>query len=441
MARRLRVLATAGAATVVAVILAGCVTIGSQTVNQPNGVGPVQIKTVIDICQINLGTPPPACTADTDAGQLLLGYRVPNGTTTPESFVGSTPTQSVTFARSTSYTNQLEALLPSGPGEQWLGYIANPVFAPAGDHTLMTVSPQFVPPSADPTTFTYRSVVGARHLDGTHLVGAAVNCDGNAFAGSATTLTQCITDPASAGVVNTDQSIQTNEVQASAGSPPSVYPGDTASVPFDLKLLGPASSVATFALSATTNLAGATASPGAANQALNPGDNAQSVKVPVPLNAAAGTYSAGLTALNGAQSRSATGSFNVLALPNAPLPAFKGKTVTVSKGSASFGLVCAGGSGVIDPCNGTLDVVSSKPVAAKKAKKKVLKFGSGKFNLAIGSSGKVKIKLTKKGLAYLKKHGKAKVTLTITALNRAGAKNVLKTSGTLKNAKKKHKKK
>jgi len=52
MARRLRVLATAGAATVVAVILAGCVTIGSQTVNQPNGVGPVQISTVIDICQI-----------------------------------------------------------------------------------------------------------------------------------------------------------------------------------------------------------------------------------------------------------------------------------------------------------------------------------------------------------------------------------------------------
>lgn len=441
MARRLRVLATVGAATVVAVILAGCVTIGSQTVNQPNGVGPLQIKSVLDVCNINLGTPPPACTADTDAGQLLLGYRVPNGTTTPDSFVGSTPTQSVTFSRSTSYTNQLESLLPSGPGEQWFGYIANPVFAPAGDHTLMTVSPQFAPPSADPTTFTYRTVVGARHLDGTHLVGAVVNCDGNAFAGSATTLTQCITDPASAGVVNTDQTVQTNEVQASAGSPPSVYPGDTASVPFDLKLLGPASPLASFALSATTGLAGATASPGAASQTLSPGDNAQSVNVPVPVSAAPGNYPATLSAVNGPQLRSASGSFTVLALPSAPLPTFKSRTVTASKGSAAFGIICAAGNGAIDPCNGTLDVVSSKPVAAKRAKKKVLKFGSGRFNLAIGSSGKVKIRLTKKGLAYLKKHGKAKVTLTITDLNRAGAKNVLKTSGTLKNAKKKHKKK
>jgi hypothetical protein len=440
MSRRLRVLATVCAAAVVAVILAGCVTINSQSVNQPNGVGPVQISTVIDICNVNLGTPPPKCSADTDAGQLLLGYRLPNGTTTPESFVGSTSTQSVTFARSTSYRNQLESLLPSGPGEQWFGYIANPVFAPEGDDTLMTASPQFVPPSADPTTFTYRTVLGARHLDGTHLVGDAVNCNGNAFTGSATTQTQCINDPASAGVVNTDQSLQTNEVQLSAGSPPSVYPGDTASVPFDLKLLGPASPLAAFALSATTGLAGATASPGAANQALNPGDNAQSVKVPVPLNAAPGGYGAVLTALNGPQSRSATGSFTVLALPKAPLPTFKSKTATLSKSNASFGLICAGGNGVIDPCNGTLDVFSAKPVAAK-AKKKTLKFGSGKFNIAVGSSGKVKIKLSKKGLAYLKKHGKAKVSLVVTDVNRAGSTNVAKSSGTLKNAKKKHRRK
>jgi hypothetical protein len=440
MARRLRVLATVAAATVVAVILAGCVTIGSQTVNQPNGVGPVQISTVIDICNINLGTPPPACTTPTDAGQLLLAYRLPNGTGTPNSFPGTTGTQSITFARSATLASQLEALLPSGPGEQWFGYIADPVFAPQGDHTLLTASPQFTPPSADPTTFTYRTVVGARNIDSTHHVGDPVDCDGNAFAPSSAQQTQCITDPASAGVVNTDQSVQTNEVQVSAGTPPTVYPGDTAKVPFDLKLLGPASPLASFALSAATGLGGATASPGAATQALNPGDNAQSVNVPVPVSAAPGSYAATLTALNGPQSRSANGSFTVLALPKAPLPTFKSKTATVSKSSAAFGLVCAAG-GAIDPCNGTLAVFSSKPVAAKKAKKKVLKFGSGKFNLAIGSSGKVKVKLTKKGLAYLKKHGKAKVTLTITDLNRAGAKNVLKTSGTLKNAKKKHKKK
>jgi hypothetical protein len=353
---------------VVAVVLAGCVTIGSPTVNQPNGIGPVQISAVIDICNVNLGTPPPACSADTDAGQLLLGYRLPNGTTTPDSFPGTTPTQSVTFARSTSYTSQLEALLPSGPGEQWFGYIANPVFAPAGGHTLMSASPQFTPPTADPTTFTYRTVVGARHLDGTHLVGNSVNCDGNAFAGSPATLTQCITDPGTAGGVNSDQQLQTNELQLSAGAPPSVYPGDTASVPFGLKLLGPASPLASFALSATTGLAGASAAPGAANQALNPGDNAQSVAVPVPLTAVPGSYPVTLNAANGPQLRSAAGSLTVLKLPSAPLPTFTSKSVTLSRtGSATYKLICAGGSGVVDPCKGTLSVVSSKALAAKKS--------------------------------------------------------------------------
>jgi hypothetical protein len=439
MSRRLRFVAVAGLAVLAAVFLAGCVTIGSQTVNQPNGIGPVQISTVIDICNVNLGTPPPDCTADSEAGQLLLGYRVPNGTTTPESFPGSTGTQGVTFSRSTSYTSQLEALLPSGPSEEWFGYIANPVFAPAGNHTLLTVNPQFTPPNPDPTTFSYRTVVGARHLDSTHHVGDVVDCDGNAFAGSLSTLTQCITDPPSAGQVNTDQQLQTNELQLSAGSPPSVYPGDTATVPFDLKLLGPASPLASFALSAATALPGGSAAPGAANQALSPGDNAQSVKVPVPLNASPGSYGVTLTAANGPQSRSAAGSFNVLAVPVAPLPSFKSKSVTVSKGSVSFGLICAGGAGAIDPCNGTLTVASAKPVIAKK-KKATLKFGSAKFNLPVGASGKVKVKLTRKALAYLKKHGKAKVSLTIADVNRAGAANVTKTTGTIKNAKKKRKK-
>lgn len=439
MSRRLRVPVVGGIVTLVALFLSGCVTIQSQTVNQPNGVGPVQISTVIDICNPNIGTPPPKCTVPTDAGQLLLAYRVPNGTTTPDSFPGTTPTQSITFSRSSSLTSQLESLLPSGPGEKWNGYIASPVFAPAGDDTLMTVNPTFTPPNPDPTTFTYRTVVGAREVDGSHLSTAAVDCGADALGVNTSAQTQCISSPGSTGTVNSDQHLDTNELQLSAGSPPSVYPGDTASVPFDLKLLGPASPLASFALGAATGLSGASATPGAANQALAPGDNAQSVNVPVPLSAAAGSYPVTLTAVNGPQSRSASGSMTVLALPAAPLPSFKSKTVTASGSSATYSLICAGGSGVIDPCNGTVSVSSSKAVAAK-AKKKVLKFGSGKFNIAVGKSGKAKIKLTKKGLAYLNKHGKAKVTITVTDLNRAGAAHTTKTHGTLKKAKKKHKK-
>jgi hypothetical protein len=438
MSRRLRVVATAGLTALVVLVLSGCVSIKSQTVNQPNGVGPVQISTVIDICNPNLGTPPPTCTASSNAGQLLLAYRLPNNTTTPASFLGTTGTQSVTFSRSSSLASQLESLFPTGPGEKWFGYIAVPVFAPAGNDTLLTVSPQFTPPSADPTTFTYRTVVGARNIDDTHPFTDPVDCNGNAFNPDAGTQTQCITDPTTAGAVNTDQSLGTNEVQAIAGSPPSVYPGDTATVPFDLKLLGPASPLASFALSATTGLAGAAPSPGAASAALSPGDNAQTVSVPVPASAAAGSYPVTLNAANGPQLRSATGSLTVLALPAAPLPSFKSKTATLSGKTATFNLICAGGSGVIDPCDGTLSIESSKAVAAKKKSK--IKFGSRKFNIAVGKSGKVKVTISKKGRAYLKKHGKAKVTITITDLNRAGAAHTTKTSGTLKNAKKKHKK-
>jgi hypothetical protein len=435
MSRRLRVLATLGTAAVIAVVLAGCVSIGSQAVNQPNGIGPVQISTVIDVCNVNLGTPPPDCTAPSDAGQLLLAYRLPNGTGTPNSFPGTTGTQGVTFVRSSSLTSQLESLLPSGPSEQWFGYIADPVFAPAGNHTLLTVNPQFTPASPNPTTFTYRTVVGARNIDSTHHAADAVDCGPNPLTSDSSTQTWCITDPASAPTVNSDEQIQTNELQLSAGSPPSVYPGDTATVPFDLKLLGPASPLASFALGSTTVLPGATPTPGAANQALSPGDNAQSVKVPVPTNASPGSYGVTLTAVNGPQSRSATGSFNVLALPAAPLPTFKSKSATVSKGKAGFGLICAGGSGVIDPCNGTLNIISAKPVAAKK--KTVLKFGSAKFNIPVGGSATVKVKISRKALAYLKKHGKAKVSLIVTDLNRAGASSNSKVNGTLKIKKKK----
>lgn len=439
MSRRLRVLAAGGLVTLAAVVLSGCVTISSQTANQPNGIGPVQISTVLDICNPNIGTPPPKCTVPSDAGQLLLAYRVPNGTTTPDSFPGVTPTQSVTFARSSSLVSQLESLIPSGPGEKWVGYIADPVFAPQGDDTLMTLTPTFVPPNPDPTTFTYRTVVGAREVDGSHLSTAAVDCGADALGVNSSAQTQCISNPGSLSTVNSDEQVQTNDLQLLAGSPPSVYPGDTASVPFDLKLLGPASPLASFALGAATGLSGATATPGAANQALSPGDNAQAVSVPVPVNAAAGSYPVSLTAVNGPQSRSSTGSVTVLALPAAPLPTFKSRTVTASGSGATYNLICAGGSGVVDPCNGTISVSSSKAVAAK-AKKKVLKFGSGSFNIAVGQSGKAKVKLTKKGLAYLKKHGKAKVTITITDKNRAGAAHTTHASGTLKKAKKHRKK-
>jgi hypothetical protein len=70
----------------------------------------------------------------------------------------------------------------------------------------------------------------------------------------------------------------------------------------------------------------------------------------------------------------------------------------------------------------------------------VIKFGSAKFNIPVGGSSKVKVKISKQGRAYLRRHGKAKVTLTITDLNRAGAANSTRTSGTLKNAKKKKRK-
>jgi hypothetical protein len=154
----------------------------------------------------------------------------------------------------------------------------------------------------------------------------------------------------------------------------------------------------------------------------------------VPLNAPPGTYPAVLTAaLANGQSRQGTGSFKVLALPAAPIPGLASKTIKVSKGKALVKLRCVG-AGLIDPCAGTLSLASAKKLTV--ARKRTVKFGKAKFNIAIGKTGTVKVKLPKRSRSLLAQRKKLAIKLIFKDVNRAGASTSKTLRGTLKAGKK-----
>jgi hypothetical protein len=224
-----------------------------------------------------------------------------------------------------------------------------------------------------------------------------------------------------------------------------VHAGDTATVPFDAKLIGAALPGGTsFPLSAGSPLAGGTAAPGVAAFTPAPGDNAESATLKVPASTPAGDYPVTLTATSGGTTRSATGTVHVLAVPGLVIT-FSPHSLKVSKsGVASLPISCPSAS--IDPCAGsvTLNTVGKVLIAKRhKARKRALKLGSGKFTLAPGARGTVKIKLSSTGRKALARTGKLSAKATFVMVNRAGTKSTTIKRVTLHGpkARKHHKKK
>jgi hypothetical protein len=438
---------------VAALVIAGCESprLDTQTAQQQDLIGPLQITTPIESCSNDSPVDNTGCFSEASE-QLLVGYRVPVGAVAPDLVHGSGASDTVptTFHLSPSYASELQRLVPAATGEQWVGYISDQFDLPptTTDPDRITLAPGFeVPSSLGGNPFSYGTVVGLRNnvtvTDATReVVCNATDLTSASLDGSTT----CVTDPVNLTTLNTDTSTDpTRVLQFSAGPAPTVHAGDTATVPFDAKLIGAALPGGTsFPLSASSPLAGGTAAPGAAAFTPAPGDNAESATLKVPASSPAGDYPVTLTATSGGTTRSATGTVHVLAVPGLVIT-FSPHSLKVSKsGVATLPISCPSTS--IDPCAGsvTLNTVGKVLIAKRhKARKRALKLGSGKFTLAPGASGTVKIKLSSTGRKALARTGKLSAKATFVMVNRAGTKSTTVKRVTLHGpkARKHHKKK
>lgn len=431
---------------VLIVVLSGCesFTVTGTTAQQQDVVGPVRIASAIEGCDNNDPNPSDVSDCTSESGfQLLSGYRVPAGTAAPESFDSSGIVTS-TFHKSSSYTSELERLAPAPAGEEWVGYLSDTLNVPsldAGPQKISAGPDMGLPSGFTGAAFNFAVVTGLRTLSPVSATDPVACNASSLFATSSDSSTQCAFNPNTLDAVNTDSSTDVSNLLLSAGTAPSVHPGDTATVPFVAKLTGVASG-ASFALGGSSPLAGATVTPASPTLSAAPGDNATTAAVKVPANAAPGDYPVTLTATHGTATRQATGSVHVLALPS--LIITLGKTsLTVSKGgTVSLPVSCPSTS--LDPCNGTVSLVTAgKVLVAKKhkARKRTLKLGSGKFSVPAGKTGTVKIKLSAAGRKALARTGKLRANATFTLTNRAGVSNKTVKHLTLKRAKarKKHK--
>jgi hypothetical protein len=264
-----------------------------------------------NVQEVDNGCHPPTsgCFADGDdnsspvSGQLLVAFRVPDGVTAPPSFLSDT--QDTTFNFSQSYTDGMTAMFTKVAGEHWVGYVSgfktvDPPNVPA-DRSFSLHAEFGLPAAPDGGPFAgplkYRMAVGLRNLDDSTQSGDPVACDG-----SGTHLTFCADTPANTPpTFPADLTKNVSDFGVLAGSHATAGQGGTATVSFPLKYVdGGGLGAKDLALTASTTLPGASATPGATTIHMAPGaTNAMNVTVTVPDAAPLGDYKVTLTAANG----------------------------------------------------------------------------------------------------------------------------------------------
>ena len=328
--------------------LSGCLVINSLSVSQLNTVGTVRIMLQACFSQSSgscTDTGNSASTVNGSSEQPMIGFRVPSGTTPPSSF-STTAGESLTFNESLDYEQKLQTLDPAPAGEYWAGYMAaTAVTATDGNNQFLTVAPEFTlrsgsdgSPFAGP--FLYRPVVGARIVSSSLLISRALDCGTSLFAPNAAAPngdTICIDSPSQAATA-TDLSLATRDLGVLASATVTAKTGSTAQVPFTVKYAGTSTASANFALSATTDLPGATAIPSQGSLLpASDSSNPVNVSVQVPADAFPGTYDVTLSAkLSNGQVRTNTGEFEV---KDATKPTV---TITLVKGQKTGTLLARG---------------------------------------------------------------------------------------------------
>lgn len=296
-----------------ATAMTGCVVIQSQSGQQLNTIGdPIQLTTTACFsgqtgCP-DLGNSGQAATR---GFQILLGYRIPAAADAPQS-ITTVAGQPLTFNSDPSYASELERLAPTGPNQQWVGYrTANIASTPSSP--TFTVSPTFDRPEPENGAplgpFDYRVVTGARQTP-------SPNPDVPVACGSSLTDTSnasiCVDSPQVSDVATNLEQPNRDLGVLDDSVPVQVNQGDVARLPFLLAYFGDGANAPTFTLSASTDVAGTSATLGAPTITPNAGPNRVNVGVSVPLNTAPGDYDVTLTAsLPNGQTRSSTHELHV----------------------------------------------------------------------------------------------------------------------------------
>jgi hypothetical protein len=222
-------------------------------------------------------------------GQVLVAYRIPEGSAAPASITDDGSARH--FTREDSYADYMEANYPEA-GMRWAGYVSEVYSTGAGAQQAMTLSPKFpLPDPGEPFAgpFRYLVVGGYRTLlepgeDGS----APVDCRD-----SETTSCTSTGEPAA------DALHPTRDLAVLPGSSelPAIEAGSAGDVPFDLQLVGAGGEGVRFDLAASSELAGAQVTLG--DDSLSPGSDSHSavpVRVSVPAGTPPGRYEVSLTA-------------------------------------------------------------------------------------------------------------------------------------------------
>src|SRR3954447_639666 len=140
--RPLRPRRVVGVAIVVggAIAFSGCVSIKEERVLQPRSPGVVTLRTVVcasdhnqnhystctGVAPTNVAEADNGVDADegpaASTGQILVGYRVSDGTVAPTTF--SSDVADVSFSQSPTYPQALAARYSPSAGTHWVGYIS-----------------------------------------------------------------------------------------------------------------------------------------------------------------------------------------------------------------------------------------------------------------------------------------------------------------------------
>jgi RTX calcium-binding nonapeptide repeat (4 copies) len=284
------------------------VVITNQTSQQLSTIGAVRLTTTVCFSQQS-GCPSKgnSDTKTTSGGfQVMLGYRVPEATTSPQSF-NTVAGQFLAFSRDQSYASELERLLPAGPGQRWVGYRTATLGATPSSPTF-TVSPGFSlrqgengAPFAGP--FEYRVVSGARVVPSTP--NAAVDCGADPR-GNDSSKTTCVDSPAISELsTNLQQPTQDLGIVDDPASGRAAR-GKLEPVVFRAVYNGK-TPAPTFSLRASTDIEGAHAKPRPDNITPVPGTTKIRVNLRVPPDTPRGSYDVTLVAtLANGQTRSST---------------------------------------------------------------------------------------------------------------------------------------
>ena len=432
-----------------ALLLSGCVVILSESSVQLQTIGKVRITTVICATDVSQGQHlgcPDGGNSNSDApddrrGQLLMGYRIPEGTVAPASFRASAPQPAIgtiTFSKSSTFTNQLETLSPAPGGQEWVGYLSNdfdydagppcpsspcPPPEPAELHRL-TVAAEFgLPRNSDGGPyrgpFRFLTTVGAREVTSSLPASRPVQCGQTITDGDFEH--QCVDDPQEEQIRN-NRSRATRDLGILTGSRGRAAPGDEATLTFPVEFAGSVPSGTTFALSAATTLDGADATPASAT--LTPASDSTTpvaVDVQVPRKAKAGDYLVSLTAtLPNGQRRDG---FAVLTVPDASVskPQLGGDRVqdVLDQGFAVVEAEMAEDGTLKGRGSFSIPGAALSAIPSKK-----FKFRSVKRSVRAGKEVRLKFKLSKRAKRALRRGFRERsrfgAKLTVIAIDKAG---------------------